>query len=114
MTTLDALIENYGMPDFIKIDVEGYELEVLKGLTQPIRMISFEYTIPEQYNSVLECIKIVEKVNPYLLCNYSIGESMEWANINWLSIEEFCKLIKTPDFIKTGFGDIYLKQIISA
>lgn len=31
MTTLDTLIDEYGQPDFIKIDVEGYELEVLKA-----------------------------------------------------------------------------------
>ncbi|MEO0903403.1 MAG: FkbM family methyltransferase [Pseudomonadota bacterium] len=35
VTTLDALIALYGMPDFVKIDVEGHELEVLKG---PVKM----------------------------------------------------------------------------
>ena len=44
MTTLDALIENHGTPAFIKIDVEGYEEEVLMGLTQPIGALSFEFT----------------------------------------------------------------------
>ena len=32
--TLDNLIEHYGTPDLIKIDVEGYEYTVLKGLTK--------------------------------------------------------------------------------
>ena len=31
LTTLDLLVAEYGMPDFIKIDVEGAEHEVLKG-----------------------------------------------------------------------------------
>ncbi|MDE3046293.1 MAG: FkbM family methyltransferase [Verrucomicrobiota bacterium] len=45
-TTLDALIDQYGIPDFCKIDVEGYELTVLKGLTRAIPYLSFEF-LPE-------------------------------------------------------------------
>ncbi|PZR11681.1 MAG: hypothetical protein DI539_20470, partial [Flavobacterium psychrophilum] len=47
ITTVDNLIARYGTPKFIKIDVEGYELEVLKGLNKPINMMSFEYAVPE-------------------------------------------------------------------
>jgi len=36
------MIERYGMPDLIKIDVEGYELTVLKGLTQKANDICWE------------------------------------------------------------------------
>lgn len=43
VTSLNQLIEKYGMPAFCKIDVEGFELSVLKGLTKPIRFISFEF-----------------------------------------------------------------------
>jgi FkbM family methyltransferase len=45
MTTLDALIEEFGLPDFIKIDVEGYEGEVLSGLTQAVPALCYEFTI---------------------------------------------------------------------
>ena len=44
MTTLDALIDQHGVPAFIKIDVEGFEEEVLMGLTQPVKALSFEFT----------------------------------------------------------------------
>jgi FkbM family methyltransferase len=56
MTTLDKLIQEYGVPVFIKIDVEGYELEVLKGLNSPVDVISFEYTTPEQTMKAIDCI----------------------------------------------------------
>jgi FkbM family methyltransferase len=46
-TTLDNLIKEYGMPDFIKIDVEGYEMQVFQGLSQPVPCISFEMLLPE-------------------------------------------------------------------
>ena len=43
VTTLDALIAAHGVPRFCKIDVEGYEPEVLRGLSQPVPVLSFEF-----------------------------------------------------------------------
>ena len=44
----DNMISRYGSPEFTKIDVEGYEFEVLNGLSQPIKTISFEFTSEEK------------------------------------------------------------------
>jgi FkbM family methyltransferase len=41
--TLDSLIKAFGIPKFCKIDVEGYELRVIKGLSVRIPYISFEF-----------------------------------------------------------------------
>ena len=41
--TLDTLIAEHGAPSFCKIDVEGYELEVLKGLSPALKLISIEF-----------------------------------------------------------------------
>jgi FkbM family methyltransferase len=41
--SLDSMIERFGIPDLLKIDVEGYELNVLKGLTQKVNDICFEW-----------------------------------------------------------------------
>jgi len=114
METLDNLIMKYGVPQFIKVDVEGYEFEVLKGLSQPVKIISFEYTIPERKNSIFDCIDRLVKIGKSnsVYFNYSIGESMEWALDEWLSEEEMRKEIGTDRFMSSEFGDIYAKTII--
>jgi FkbM family methyltransferase len=111
MTTLDELIKKYGAPKFIKIDVEGYELNVLKGLTRAIDMISFEYAVPEQVDKTIKCIEQIEKNNPNIECNYSIGESMLFALENWDNVDDMKKRIVTHDFINTEFGDIYVRNV---
>jgi FkbM family methyltransferase len=48
--TIDSMIERYGIPDLIKIDVEGYEYNVLSGLTQKANDICFEWHEEEKDN----------------------------------------------------------------
>ncbi len=43
VTTLDLMIAQFGRPAYCKIDVEGFEYNVLRGLTQPIPCLSFEF-----------------------------------------------------------------------
>lgn len=109
MTTLDKLIEKYGKPAFVKIDVEGYEMEVLKGLTSAVKMISFEYTTPEQTDRAISCIERIRSINPEIECNYSVEESMNFEMDRFIGADEMLKLINSEAFIQTGFGDIYVR-----
>ena len=55
VTTLDALAAEYGLPYYIKIDVEGFELSVLEGLSFQPKLISFEHAGMD-VSGVLGCL----------------------------------------------------------
>lgn len=109
MDTLDNLIAEFGLPKFIKIDVEGFEPEVLKGLTQPVPYLSFEYTIPEQKEQLLQCMNIINRIYEAPSFNYSHGESMQMALQDWTPYEKFLEAVLSGLHPASNFGDIYVK-----
>lgn len=55
--TLDKYIQEFGVPDYIKIDVEGFELEVIKGLSKVSPLVSVEANLPEFLDETVEVVK---------------------------------------------------------
>jgi FkbM family methyltransferase len=107
VVTLDSLIKKYGLPNFCKIDVEGFELSVLKGLTTPVPCLSFEFT--------KEFLEDVRKIIDYLLSfygkikfNYTVKNSLKLFSNNWFNEEElYSQLKRSTD--ENLWGDIYVK-----
>lgn len=106
VSTLNHLIELHGKPSFCKIDVEGFELEVLKGLTQPIPCLSIEYCVPEMQQALVDCVDYLHQLQENGLFNYSIEETMEF-HTSWMTYTEFKQHISSQEFQNTLFGDVY-------
>jgi FkbM family methyltransferase len=70
--SLDRLIEIYGKPNLIKVDVEGYEFEVLKGLNTKIEEICFEWA-EEQYENINKTIDHLKTIG-YSQFGYIFGD----------------------------------------
>lgn len=78
VTTLDALAMRHGLPAFVKIDVEGFEAAVLRGLTRPPRALSFEFTTIQR-DVAHDCLELLRALG-YRWFNACLGESMAFAH----------------------------------
>ena len=106
VTTLDDLIATHGEPAFCKIDVEGFEADVLQGLSRPLRALSFEY-LPMAHDAALAVLDLVESRGAYRY-NYSPIETMRWASERWLDATELLALLER--YRPTGrSGDVYAR-----
>lgn len=104
MTTLDALIQRHGMPSFCKIDVEGYEAEVLRGLTAPVAALSFEFTTIQRPVALL-ALEQCERLGDYLY-NAALGDDDRLAHGAWLDASAMGRWITDLPHAANS-GDIY-------
>jgi FkbM family methyltransferase len=104
ITTLDALIAQHGAPSFVKIDVEGSEVEVLAGLSQPVRVVSFEY-LSRALDLVEACTARLGELGDYVF-TWSAGESFSLAVEPQLTAAELITSIRMRA-AEQQFGDVY-------
>jgi FkbM family methyltransferase len=104
VTTLDALIDEFGTPSFVKIDVEGYEPQVLAGLSRPLRNVMFEYQLAG-FHLTEQALDELERMGDYLF-SYTVGEERR-LHIPWCKRVE---LVPALDSVRArephGYGDL--------
>jgi len=111
VTTLDALIKQHGIPDFIKIDVEGGELGVLQGLTSSPRYLSFEFH-SELLETAISCIR-QPCFSAEARFNCILGEPGGTTSLllpQWVEAESMVDIARTRLAAPRIYGDIFVRQ----
>jgi FkbM family methyltransferase len=73
VVTLDQLIAAHGVPRFVKVDVEGFEAEVLRGMTHRVSALSFEFTTIRR-QAAQDCLALLDQLGNYRF-DVALGES---------------------------------------
>jgi FkbM family methyltransferase len=106
VTTLNVEIAKYGIPAFCKIDVEGFEQEVLKGLSVPIRAISFEYHCDNRgLEMMASCIDLLMGLGKYEF-NLTGTEEAKLLLPQWMSEDAFLRAVSGSAHF---YGDIFAR-----
>ncbi len=102
--TLDQAVAQFGPPRYCKIDVEGFELEVLQGLTRRAGTLSFEFT-REYLDVARACVDRCVSLG-YTSFNFAIGEESQLALPQWIGPATlFARLEGIADDLL--WGDLY-------
>ena len=92
VTTLDELVARHGEPRFCKIDVEGSELDVLRGLSRPVPALSFEY-LPPVAERAVACVARLAELGEYRF-RHSPLETLRWADDAWLDADSMAAALR--------------------
>ena len=87
--TLDDMISTYGRPFYIKIDVEGYEPNVLNGLQTAVPYLSFEVNLPDFRSEGEQCIARLREIAANGVFNCAVGDRLMF--LEWMSYDTFTK-----------------------
>lgn len=108
VTTLDFLARRHGEPKFIKIDVEGFEEQVLEGMSYRPEALSFEFHC-QLLNRVHSCLRTRALQHGYRF-NYTTGMRFSLMLDTWVSGGQLEEVLASAS-LDEEFGDIFCKRL---
>ncbi len=105
--TLNQAIQEFGKPDYCKIDVEGFEYEVLLGLSHRMSLLSFEFVV-EDLENTKKCVTRLQELG-FQSFNVVFSESHEFFFSQWISGDDLVEhLLAQSEPLM--WGDIYAAE----
>ena len=105
--TLEALINRYGQPFYIKIDVEGHEESVLKGLSWCPPLLSFEFN-RVFLESALRAVS--SAIFDEAVFNYTLIDPHKFEVCDWIERDDLKERIRRLPENGPGLGDIFVRK----
>jgi FkbM family methyltransferase len=105
VTTLDRLIDRYGEPAVVKIDTEGLDHRVLRGLSRPIEHVLFEVHSSRRHDAEAAFARL-DELGGY---DYYVAPLFSWLFRQRLHPEEIVSAIDA--YTPAGVGDVYAQRV---
>ena len=120
VTTIDYLIEHQkiNVPNVIKIDVEGFELNILKGTSKllksseaPILIIEYNTFIPQSSGKTNDIYNFISTINNYSIYKFHIQKRRLYKIYKEEELPKFCNLFC---FLDSHINKLKKKQKLKA
>ncbi len=95
VSTLDALIAKFGCPKLLKVDVEGFEVEVIRGLSHPVPIIYFEMH-GREIERAKGVLAALSKIGDIDSINLVTVDNSHWYFDEWIKYENFFSMPPDP------------------
>ncbi|MDH6100727.1 FkbM family methyltransferase [Anabaenopsis sp. FSS-46] len=107
VVTIDDLIYEFGSPDYIKIDVEGCEIEAISGLSKAIPLISFEANLPSFIRETIQSVSYIYGLDNRYVFNYVTSDLSQFVLDEYKDYRYFLNFLQTTDI---PYMEIFCKR----
>jgi FkbM family methyltransferase len=108
VTTMDDLARDFGEPEYVKIDVEGFEINVLRGMTFRPRYLSFEFGARRK-DACLECLgNLAER--DYVF-RPIVGRDFRFETAEWMRLAEAKDWLGGFSVGHAEYGDMFAHRL---